>query len=602
MNNNFCTFFSDIVKCYGSRNAIYWRKPNPENRNFEYDSLTGNKLKELVYYTAKAIREFELSPNDKAAIISETRFEWVLSDFACITNRLVTVPIYHTMTASQMKYIIEHSGAKICFVSTRAVAEKIIAVYNELPELKLIIAFNKFDTEFKHIIFFEDLIYQSILHNKESYRDESADKLFDDCGNRVKEDDTLTIIYTSGTTGNPKGVALSHKNILSNIEAAKKAFPMLCDKDRFLSFLPLAHSYERTAGYYLALSLGAEIYYAQNIDTLQSQFLEVKPTIIISVPLLFSRIYTRLMKSIQSMPRRKKIIANTALNLARKSGNNKSSFLWRLADILVFRTIRERTGGALRFAISGGSALNKDIVMLFESIDLPVYEGYGMTEASPVISVNRPGANKIGTVGTVLDGVEVKIAEDGEILIRGESVMKGYYKNESETKNTIIDGWLHSGDIGEMDSDGYIKITDRKKSLIKSEGGKYISLTHIEETLESSKYINQVITFAGDDKPFVSALIVPDFEELKSYALSNGIPAESNIELINHASIKKLFENEIPSCQQNHAKYERVRKFTLLPSPFTIESGELTPSLKIKRKVIEEKYKSMIIKMYGKSL
>ncbi|RPI17000.1 MAG: long-chain fatty acid--CoA ligase [Ignavibacteriae bacterium] len=601
MVNNFCTFFLNTVNKYGTRNALYWRESKQSGKDsYNYESLSGNKLKELVYHAAKALKKLNLNPNDKAAIISETRFEWVVSDFACIFNRVITVPIYPTMTASQMKFILEHSAAKVCFASTKYIVEKIKSVFHELPELKYIISFNKPENEPEYVLFFEDLIYQSILQDKNSYSDADADNLIDNCRNNINENDILTIIYTSGTMGNPKGVSLTHKNILTNIESAKKAFPMLSEKDKFLSFLPLAHSYERTAGYYLALSLGAEIYYAQNIDTLQTQFLEVKPTIIIAVPLLYSRIYSRLMKSVQAMPKRKQVLVKAAFKIARKMRNNKSGFLWQIADRLVFGTIRERTGGEMRFSISGGSALNKDIAEFFEGIGLPMYEGYGMTEAAPVISCNRPGKNKIGTVGLPLDGVEVKIADDGEILVKGDNVMPGYFNNEKDTNETVINGWLHTGDMGEKDADGFLKITGRKKSLIKTEGGKYISLAHIEETLENSKYIEQVITFAGDDKPFVSALIVPDFEELKSYSSINNITSDNNIELIENPLIKKLFENEIAAFQQHHAKYERVRKFTLLPYQFTIESGELTPSLKLKRKVIEDKFREVIYGMYRK--
>lgn len=597
--NNFCDFFSKAVNNYSSRNAIFWRDTNnlSADKN-KYKSITGNKLKELVFHTAKAIENFKLKPGDKAAIISETRFEWAVTDFACIANGLVTVPIYATMTSSQMKYIIEHSEAKICFVSTKLIADKIKAVYNELPGLKKIISFNKIENEPDYIINYEDLIYQSVVNSKESYSDIVADRFFSDCSDKLNENDLLTIIYTSGTTGNPKGVALSHKNILVNVEQCQKAFPMIGKGDRFLSFLPLAHSYERTTGYYFPFSVGAELYYAQSIDTLQAQFPEVKPTLVTAVPLLFTRIYTRLLKNIEAMPSGKQILVKSALSIARKYKDNKNSLLWKTADKFVLKTIREKTGGAIKFFISGGSALNKEIGVFFNSFGINVYEGYGMTEASPVIAVNRVGKNKFGTVGLPLDGIEVKIAEDGEILVKGENVMHSYYKNEKDTNETIINGWLHTGDIGELDSDGYLRITDRKKSLIKTEGGKYISLTHIEETLESSRFIEQVITFAGDDKPFVSALIVPDFDELSVYSKLHHINYKNNKELIENDLIIKLFEKEIGDCQKDHAKYERVRKFTLMEQPFTIEKGEMTPSLKLRRKVIEEKYRDLIYKMY----
>jgi long-chain acyl-CoA synthetase len=596
---NFCDFFCKTVSNYGSRNAVFWRgSNNSSGDNSKYNSITGNKLKELVYHTAKAIENLNLKPGDKAAIISETRFEWVVTDFACIANRLVTVPIYPTMTSSQMKFIIEHSEAKVCFVSTKLIADKIKAVYNELPGLNKIVSFNKTENEPEYILNFEDLIYQSVVHSKESYSETEADRYFNGCADISGENDILTIIYTSGTTGNPKGVSLSHKNILVNVEQCQKAFSVIGSNDRFLSFLPLAHCYERTTGYYFPLSVGAELYYAQSIDTLPAQFIEVKPTLVTAVPLLFTRIYTKLIKNIEAMPSGKHILVKSALNIARKYKDNKKSFLWRTADKFVLKTIREKTGGALKFFISGGSALNKEIGIFFYSMGINVYEGYGMTEASPVIAANRVGKIKYGTVGLPLDGVEIKIADDGEILVKGENVMLGYYKNEKDTNETIINGWLHTGDIGELDSDGYLKITDRKKSLIKTEGGKYISLTHVEETLENSRYIGQVITFAGDDKPFVSALIVPDFEELHAYAKHHHINFQNNKELIENDLIIKLFEKEINDCQKNHAKYERVRKFKLKEHPFTIDKGEMTPSLKLRRKIIEEKYSELIYKMY----
>lgn len=595
---NFGRFFQHIAEIYGSRNAIFWRVQDPANNNkYTYQSITGSKLEELVYHTAKAIEKLGLKPGDKAAIISETRFEWVVADFACIMNQLVTVPIFTTLSSSQIQYILDHSGAKICFVSTKLIAEKIFAVFNELPELKHVISFNKFDDTHPYLLNLENIIYRSIVLEKESYSEEEADRYINKCSAEMKPQDILTIIYTSGTTGIPKGVCLTHKNILTNVFQCQKAFTLNIN-DRFLSFLPFAHSYERTTGYYFGLYAGAEVYYAENIDTIPQQFIETKPTIVTAVPLLFSRMYTRLVKSIQSMPKHRQLIIRSAIRIGRKYRNNKLNILWKTADKLIFKTIRERMGGCMRYFISGGSALNKDLGEFFDALGIEIYEGYGMTEASPVISVNRVGLNKFGTVGKPLDGLTVKIAKDGEILIKGDTVMACYYKNEKETRETILDGWLHTGDIGEIDEDNYIKITDRKKSLIKTEGGKYISLTHIEETLTESKYIDQVIAFASDDKPFVSALIVPDFEELKQTLVSSGINSADNTALVQDKNVMKLIETEIKNYQKKHAKYEHVRKFILMPRLFTIERGEMTPTMKLKRKVIEEKYKDVIEEMY----
>ncbi len=595
---NFGGFFEHITSTYASRSAIFWKAKGQGKNGDGYESITGKKLKELVYLAAKALAKFELKPLDKAAIISESRFEWVVADFACIANRLVTVPVYTTMTSSQIKYIFEHSESKICFVSTQYLADKIIAVLDELPDLKYVICFDKVESTSARVIQLEDLIYGSIIQDKESYNEEDADRFFAESSAKINENDLLTIIYTSGTTGTPKGICLTHKNILSNIKSICRAFD-INSSDRFLSFLPLAHSYERTTGYYVALYTGAEVFYAKSIDTLQNQLAEVKPTLFTSVPLLYSRIYTRLMKNIEAMPLGRKLLMRWSLKIARRYKDKKSNPLWKFADRIVLRKIRERTGGKFRIVISGGSALNREIAQFFHSVGITILEGYGLTETSPVISVNRTDRNKFGTVGIPLDCVEVKIAEDSEILIRGDTVMQGYYKLPVETSETITDGWLHTGDIGELDADNFLSVTDRKKSLIKTESGEYISLTHIEDTLAESLYIDQAAAFASDEWHFVSALIVPNFDELKSHAKSKGISFLNDFEAVSNGEILKLFKTEIRKVQSRHAKFEQVRKFVLLTKPFTIESGELTPSLKIKRRVIQENYKDIIEQMYS---
>ncbi len=595
---NLASFFKYATELFSERNAIFWRDPEHASKtNDKYTGINGKKLKELVYLASRAIEQLGLKRGDKAAIISETRLEWVITDFACIMNGITTVPIYVTMTSQQVKFILEHSEARICFASTKLLAEKVSAVFDELPTLKHIISFNKTSGEPDHIINFEDIIYKEVVEDKRPYNETEADNYFTAASQKINEDDLLTIIYTSGTTGNPKGVCLSHKNILANVKQCTDSFK-ITDTDRFLSFLPLAHTYERTAGYYLPLSKGAEIYYAQSIDTLSVQMQETMPTVILTVPVLFVKMYDRISKSIKALPKFKQAVTNKALSVGLKYRNNKKNFLWRMADKQVFAQMRERTGGRLRFFISGGSALNVKLAEFFDSIGITILQGYGMTEASPVISVNRDGTDYFETVGPPLVGLTVKIAEDGEILVSGDNVMPGYYKNEKDTSETLIAGWLHTGDIGEIDSNGCLKITDRKKTLIKTSGGKYISLTHVEDTIGTSKYINQIIAFASDHRQFVIALVVPDFDELKAYAESGKIQYTDNISLIENNRIKDFIDKEIDSAQKHLAKYERVRKFELLPVQFTIESGEMTPTLKLKRKVIEERYKSTIDKFY----
>ena len=588
---NFPQFFQYITNLYKDDPVIHWR--SEKNKN-QYDSISGNKLEELVYNVSRKIEKFNLKPGDRAAIISETRFEWVIADFACIANQIVTVPVYSTMTASQIKFILEHSESKLCFVSTKNICDKVLSVTGGLTNLQKIIMFNKIETDSDRVSYFGDFINtENSVYNKPD-----AKQYFSLSSLKSNEDDILTIIYTSGTTGDPKGVCLTHKNILSNVRQCDDSFKIITHEDTFLSVLPLCHVYERTAGYYYPLSVGAKIYYAQSIDTLQTQMTETRPTIILCVPLLLTRMHSRFTKAVDAMKGMKKFISVKALSIGKKYRENKNHFLWKLADRKVFRKFREKTGGKIRFFISGGSALNRDTAEFFDAIGLNILQGYGMTEASPVLSVNRPDKNKIGTVGVPLERVKIKIAEDGEILATGDNKMSGYYKNDAETLESIIDGWLHTGDIGEIDNEGFLRITDRKKTLIKTAGGKYISLTHIEDIAGESDYISQVIAFASDERQFVSALVVPDFAELRKFAISQNIPFSSDEELIKNEKIFDFMESEINLKQKDLAKYERIRKFALLPSPFTIESGEMTPTLKLKRKVIENKYKALIDNFY----
>jgi long-chain acyl-CoA synthetase len=590
---NFAQLFIEAMNNYGDRTVLQWKEDN------EYKALSGNKLKELVYKAAARIEKFNLKPRDKAAIISESRFEWVVTDFACIFNKIVTVPIYTTITPEQIGYILRHSESTLCFVSNKMLLEKVMSVKASLPELNKIICYNDIENVPENVLRFDGFLKSGNASTPLGAKDATSsitEELLRKKADDLNENELLTIIYTSGTTGVPKGVCLSHKNILSNIRSCHTAFKV-DESDTSLSFLPLAHSYERTAGYYFKISGGVKIVYSKSMDTLMQQMGEIKPTFMTSVPLFFHKMHSRVLKSTENMPPIKRKIFLTGLKVGQKYREKKNHPLWKLFDLLVFKKIKRRLGGRLRFFVSGGSALNKETGEFFDSVGVKILEGYGITEASPVISANREDNNKFGTVGIPLDGVTVKIADDGEIIVHGDNIMKGYYKDEEETRKTIINGWLHTGDIGEFDEYGRLKITDRKKTLYKTEGGKYVSLTHIEDTINQSKYIDQIIAF-GSDRMFVSALIVPDFEELKAYAERNDINHATNEELTEHPQALKLIETEIEQYQNDLAKYERVRRFTLLSKPFSIETGELTPTLKIKRKVIEEKYREQIEKMY----
>lgn len=559
--------------------------------------LSSNILE--ILNKAFAVREFlhqcNIGKNDKIAIISENRLEWIITDLACILSGIVTVPIYTSLSAEATRFILADADVKICFVSTMLQLSKVLRVLPELASLKEVVVFdNKDNAQHSAVRGFGE-----IVSNCQSYDAFTLRKKILHLNEYISDEDLVTIIYTSGTTGVPKGVMLTHRNLYSNIKACMKVLE-INHNDVFLSYLPYSHIYERTAGYYLAFFSGAKIYYAQSIDTIGKQMEEVSPTIIITVPRLLDRMYNRLFKSVEEMkPAVKKRIFKWALEVARKDWNRKHTFKWKLADKLVFKKIRAKTGGKIRFFVSGGGALNVSIGEFFEGIGLTTLEGYGLTEASPVVSVNRPGRNIYGTIGEPLDGVEVKIAKDGEILVHGELVMKGYYKNEEETKNVIRDGWLHTGDIGEWVKDNHLKITDRKKSLFKSSGGKYVAPGYIEDLILQIPYIDQVIVI-GNQRMYVTALIVPDREELSLLANKLGVSYENVSQLYSHPLLLKTVKEDLDKVQRGLSSFEKVRKFTLLENPFTIEGGELTPTFKIKRKFIEEKYRDLIEKMYHK--
>lgn len=579
-------FFIENSEKYSSDKKMFFTKEEDDSyTSIDYKAFTQN-ISSLIHF----FNFHNLKKGDRVAILSDNRYEWAAVDFACMFGGLVSVPSYVSLNPEQIKYILNDAEVKIIFVMNKFMLEKIKKIKNEVPSLKTIVSFNELKEENLSI----DVInYSAIRKNFSSA--ENLKKLSKD----VNEEDLLTIIYTSGTTGNPKGVMLSHKNVFTNIKACMKVL-LINEQDRFLSFLPFCHAYERTAGYYLALFSGAEIYFAKNIDTISVQMLEVKPTILICVPRLLEKMYTKIIDSPSTVSGFKKKISSWAINMALERKTKPHSFKWNIAHKLVYLKIAAKTGGHLRFMASGGGALNKNISEFFIYMGVTVIEGYGMTEHSPVISVNHPLKNKPGTVGQPLNGVNAKIADDGEILVQSASIMLGYYKHPEDTAKTIVDSWLHTGDIGEMDRDGFIKITDRKKELFKTSGGKYIAPTQIEEMLKQLNYIEQILII-GNERMFVTSLIVPQIEHLKELAKKLKVEYKDEKELHTNKEIIKEIEKDINSVQKSLSTYEKVRRFTLLEKPFTIESNELTPTMKIKRRIVEENYKDMIEKMYKNS-
>ncbi|MEB2355267.1 MAG: long-chain fatty acid--CoA ligase [Ignavibacteriales bacterium] len=566
----------------------------------KYVGISYDQLKEETDAFAFGLASLGIKKDDKVAIISENRPEWVYSDMAILSLGAIDVPLYPSLTAESVEFILNNSESKIIIVSTKFQLNKVMKVRDKCKTLKFIILLNEKDYDSNN----KDLINFSKVQESGRAFQKQHPSLLKDNVTSIKPSDICTIIYTSGTTGEPKGVVLTHHNILSNVEAALQSFP-ISNKDVFLSFLPLCHIFERMAGYYTAFSAKCTVCYAESIETVAQNLIEVKPTIMTTVPRLFERIHSKIIKNVESQSEKKQKIFFWAMEAGKKYREAEKDkkipltlkLQFKLADKLVYKTLQEKTGGNLRFFISGGAALPRALGEFFEAIGIKILEGYGLTESSPVIAANRYDDYKFGSVGKPFPGVEVKIASDGEILARGPNIMQGYYKNKKDTEATVKDGWLYTGDIGVFDADGFLIITDRKKHLFKTSTGKYIAPTPIESLFLASKYIDQFVLI-GDRRMFLTALIVPDFEAVKEYADAHKIPYEKVEDLVRDEEIYKMLDKEMDQFQKKLANYERVRKFILLDKPFTIESGEITPSLKIKRKYVEERYQDLIEQMY----
>ena len=566
----------------------------------KYVGITYDQFKEETDSFAFGLASLGTKKDDKIAIIAENRPEWVYSDMAILGLGAIDVPLYPSLTAESIEFIINNSESKGIIVSTKFQLNKVMKVRDKCKTLKFIILLNEKDFDQSN----KDLLTFSKVQELGQTFKKAHPSLLRDNLTQIKPSDICTIIYTSGTTGVPKGVVLTHNNILSNVQAALDCFP-IGNTDVFLSFLPLCHIFERMAGYYTAFAAKCTVCYAESIETVAQNLIDIKPTIMTAVPRLFERIHSKIIKNVESQPSKKQKIFYWAMDVgvmyseAAKKGTIpfSLSLKHKVADKLVYSKLREKTGGNLRFFISGGAALPLYLGKFFEAIGIIIVEGYGLTESSPVIAANRVEDFKFGSVGKPFPGVEIKIASDGEILAKGPNIMQGYFKNKKETEATIKDGWLYTGDIGVFDANGYLLITDRKKHLFKTSAGKYIAPNPIESMFLASKYIDQFVLI-GDRRMFLTALIVPDYDAVKEYADSHKIPYDKVEDLVRDEEIYKMLDKEMDQFQKKLANYERVRKFVLLDRPFTIESGEITPSLKIKRKYVEERYQDLIDQMY----
>ncbi|MEO5931361.1 MAG: long-chain fatty acid--CoA ligase [Candidatus Kapaibacterium sp.] len=580
--------------------------------NGKYIGISYGELYDQVEGMALSLRALGLSHGDRVGLMSENRLEWVVSDFACACSGFVDVPVFPILTPKQVEFIFNNAEVKAVICSNSLQLGKLLKVADAIPTLEHIIVMQE-DAYYKDPKALEKgvVLYRRMIEEGRKLATAVPGQL-EKLVKGISPEDLLTLIYTSGTTGNPKGVMLTHANFTANIVGASGAFP-INDQDIVLSYLPLCHAYERTAGYYTCFASGATIAFADSIETVSENLLEVRPTIMTSVPRLFERIKNRVEKAMKLEPEKNQKIFRWAIatgiervRAEQRKGRSGPILAAKnaLADRLVFGKIRAKTGGNIRMFVSGGAALPNDIAEFFMAIGLKIIEGYGLTESSPIIAANPFERPKIGTVGKPLPNVEVRIAADGEIMTRGAHVMRGYYRDPLSTAEAIDpQGWLHTGDIGEIDRDGYLRITDRKKHLFISSGGKNIAPGPIESALSASRLIDQIMLI-GDKRPFVTALIVPDFDALKEVAEMQGIPVgdlkdpagrQAFVEL---EAVELAMEADIKRLQRDLSAFERVRRFEILAEPFTVENGMMTPTLKVKRKVVEEKYGALIEGMY----
>ena len=570
-------------------------------RGETWEEITYAEFGEKVRLIAEGLVSLGVGKGDKVALLSENRPEWSMSDFGIQSAGALVVPVYPTLIPKQIEYILRNSDAKFIIASTTEQAEKVIPLRDKIENLSKVIVMDGWkNSDTENVSSFDELLESGKQYRKENenWYHESVDK--------IDRMDVMTIIYTSGTTGDPKGVLLSHNNFMSNIEGVLKPIP-LSESDTFLSFLPLSHVFERMAGNFVPYALGSTVAFAESIEKVAQNMGEVHPTVMTSVPRLYEKMYTKINIAVEEgSPIKKKLFrwsfkVGDEMQKAEKAGIVSAGLKFKhgIASKLVFSKLKTRMGGKLRFFVSGGAPLSQEIGEFFSMAGITIIECYGLTETSPGITAGVAGDVVFGTVGPPLHNVEVKIAKDGEILTRGPHVMVGYHDNEEAT-NEIIDseGWLHTGDIGEFDEGGRLKITDRKKNILVTAGGKNIAPAPIENMLITSPLIEQVMLI-GDRRKFVSAVIAPDFEYLKTQAEKEGITTFSNEELVSDPGVYKLMEEEIDNLLVDISNYERVKRFIMIPRLLTIEDGEITPSLKIKRKVVIEKFAGQIDALYA---
>ena len=570
-----------------STKPYLWKKNNKE-----FDFLTWNKVKSMVDQIAKSLSSLGILEGDRVIILSENRPEWQISDLAIMSIGAITVPMYTTSTSDDYLHILKHSGARCAIVSNNELMKKILPAIEESQVCQNVIKIDNDNMTYKEIVNITS--WDTIL--SESF---SLEKKI----NNIKRSDTACIIYTSGTGGNPKGVMLSHGAMLRNCTGADELLKNLTrdmDEIKYLSWLPLSHSYEHTLQFF-QMGQGAQIYYAESIDKLVSNMAEVSPHFMTAVPRFYDSLHTRISQGLKSQSKIRQKLFQLTLELGKKNYYEKKmssleKFTNKLMDILVRKKVNKRFGGNLKALISGGSALNFEVGLYLTALGLPLLQGYGQTETAPVVSANPPEKVKLETVGKLFSGTEVKIADDGEILVRGENIMNGYWNDPEATNNTIIDGWVHTGDIGEFDSENYLKITDRKKDIIVNAGGDNISPSRIEAKLDIEPEIAQSMLY-GDYKNYLVAVIVPDKEQTLKWAEKNNKNVNIS-EIVNDELFIKNIREVVSRVNKNLSVIEQVKKFILIDHEFTIENNMMTPSMKVRRFKVKEIYSDKLESLY----
>ena len=583
------------AELHGARPAL------SNKRSGSYITLNYQQFYTRVLMTARGLRKAGMECGDNVAIFSENRIGWAIADFGIQAAGGASVPIYATNTGSQAAYIINHCAAKIVFVSGRQQYEKLLGVRDQLPQVELVVSFERFLGDLKLPVYTLNQLSE-VSHPLTADEKTQIEKEID----AITPDSLATVIYTSGTTGEPKGVMLSQYNLLSNATIGHQHLGGIHPEDIFLSFLPLSHVLERTAGYHSALLLGSHIAFAESVNTVIENIIEIRPTFIVSVPRLFEKIHSRIYESVHQSSPFKRNLFHRAIEIGREYvrrryiDNQPVGLLglkYRMYDKLVFSKIRAKFGGNLRSFICGGAPLDKTINEFMWIIGLPVFEGYGLTETSPAVTLNNRQHLRFGSVGIPLEGTQLKLAEDGELLIKGPQVMRGYYKDEAATAAAMDDGWFKSGDIATIDDQGFVTIVDRKKEIIITAAGKNIAPQPLENALKLDKYISQVYVH-GDRKPYLVALLTPNLERLIELAQREKLDYLAVDELVTNRRVLELFQERVELFNQTQPSYQTIKKFALLPREFSIEGGELTPTMKQKRKVIYAIHKEQIEELY----